>query len=312
MVWVVNHPQNVSEEIREESDDLATELEKISTDFPIALHVIRATQPGVKFGVGEARRIGMDFAAHELLNSPNDRIVSLDADTQVAENYIETLLTHPMAGAGFTLAYEHRPNESEDPRAISLYDQFLRYMAGGLRRAGSPFTFIPIGSAMGTDRKHYLLSGGIPKKSATEDFHFLNKLRKLGEIEYWPETTVYPSCRKSERVYLGTGYFLSEYSRNPQKAFARLHIPSPAAFEKLTTALSAMNEFFENPQLPEFVSEFEPALRELRGNCTSPGTFRKRLPQVFDGLATWRLLRQWSADLPHPTEDEFLGSCKGV
>lgn len=58
--------------------------------------------------------------------------------------------------------------------------------------------------------KNYTKIGGMTPRSATEDFHFLNKLRRQGPIQYNTSTTVKPSSRQSERVTLGTGYFLTK------------------------------------------------------------------------------------------------------
>ena len=290
----------------------------LSASFPI--HVLDATQPGLRFGVGEARKMGMELALREVLASETDRIVSLDADTAVAPSYVETLLHHPLRGAGFVLRFEHRLEEADNPGAIALYELFLRHMALSLRKAGSPFAYVSIGSAIGTDARHYRLCGGMPLKSATEDFHFLNKLRKLGPIEEWDDSCVYPSSRQSRRVLLGTGFFLSNFAMDREGSFEKLNIPSPAAFEQLSRTLQCLASGHEGlseatlsdmPAVATFLERHDYIRRidELRRNSASEAAYRARIHQVFDAMATWRLLRALAEDEPRPGIDRFLAWC---
>jgi len=46
----------------------------------------------------------------------------------------------------------------------------------------------------------YIAVRGMNRREAGEDFYFLNKLAKLGDIGQIHATTVYPSARPSRRV----------------------------------------------------------------------------------------------------------------
>jgi len=51
----------------------------------------------------------------------------------------------------------------------------------------------------------YRAIGGITPKLSGEDFYFLQKLRKYGDIIVWNEEQTFPATRYSDRVFFGTG-----------------------------------------------------------------------------------------------------------
>ena len=176
---------------------------------------IDASSPGLEIpeqdgGVGTARKIGMD-AALTLLDGrgPGGGVIyCLDADTLVLGNYLAAIDTHfsetddPAAVAG----YAHQM--PADPRllaAICCYEIFLRAYVMGLSSAGSPYAFHAIGSTMACTAHAYVDVRGMNRRAAAEDFHFLNKLAKVGSVGVIKTTTVYPSPRPSDRVPFGTG-----------------------------------------------------------------------------------------------------------
>ena len=306
---IVNQPPQAGPDAKEDNLKTLALLKKSKTQLGFRLHVIDRVHTPIQNGVGEARKIGMDYFAENIANDKNDRIVSLDADTTVAKNYFETLSTHSLSGAGFTLQFQHRTSQEETRRGIKLYEKYLRYIQQELEYAKSPFSFFTIGSCLGTDVWHYKKSGGMVAKNATEDFHFLNKLRKLGPIEHWTETCVYPSARMSNRVHLGTGHFLSQYGINPELAFQNLMLPRPKTFKKLRNILAQIEAFYDDPQPLKNAGELSHdvirKLEEVRKNSTSKEGFQKRALHVFDGLQTWRLLRRLSKSETPVSEAEF-------
>jgi len=178
---------------------------------------------------------------------------------------------------------------------------------------------------MGTRVITYKKSGGMVAKTATEDFHFLNKLRKYGTIEFWNDTAVYPSPRMSRRVTLGTGYFLASYELDPQKTFSQLMLPSPNVFEEFHVFLHCIKNYFQNKSLiigylnknKTIISSvnqhnLKVKLEELAKNTRSKEMYLKRLPQIFDGLQTWRFLRIMRNQEPYPTEKIFLRWCQEI
>lgn len=270
-------------------------LEQNKSNFPFEIEVLDHTQ-GLKNGVGEARHLGC-LRALTKLKSPEDLLVSLDADTCVEEPYIEKLSNKNLNGAGFVLNFEHRPQNPE----IKRYETYLKTMAQKLHQAGSPFGFVTLGSALGTSKKYYELSGGFPKKDATEDFHFLNKLRKYGEIESWMDITVHPSSRTETRVYLGTGFFMKNAQESLEQATHKLLQPMDSDFERLQNLLNQIRNFYETNELnvtafPTSIStwltqDIQPKLQKGKNNSRSNESYQKKLPQLFDAMDTWRLLK---------------------
>jgi hypothetical protein len=59
-----------------------------------------------------------------------------------------------------------------------VYDQRLRDYPRELTRAGSPYGFQALGSAMAISAVHYAQASGCPTRQAGEDFHLLAKLAK--------------------------------------------------------------------------------------------------------------------------------------
>lgn len=323
VVVVVNQSQNAESSIYKDNVETLSWLTSQKGNYGFSLVVLDQTQPGLTHGVGEARKTGMDYVASTVLSSPHDRIVSLDADTLVSENYLDQLTYQETSGAGFTLPFAHDLKDPVFGYPITLYELYLRYIQKMLEKAKSPFAFFTIGSCMGTDVHHYRVSGGMVKKDATEDFHFLNKLRKLGPIEQITKTCVYPSVRSSKRVYLGTGHFLLSFQKNHQKAWSSLMLPSPICFSELKEFLQCLEQYYETPN--EVASRLKnwdwiqddvekerlvERLQKNLKNSTKKEAFLKRLPQIFDGIQTWRLLRTVSQKEEHPNEETFFGYCR--
>ena len=322
MVVVVNHPSSAEVKTRRETEETFRFLQEASKHSLFPLIPLRFPDPGTIHGVGEARKHGMDYAVQHLLHRPTDRIVSLDADAKVSLNYCRSLAETPFSNAAFTLRFEHPFKDADDPRAIALYELYLRYNRWQLKRISSPFAFYSVGSCLGTDLLHYQTSGGMPSKSATEDFHFLNKLRKLGEIDEWPHATVYPSTRTSRRVMLGTGYFLSQYAENPEEALQHLVLPSPKAFDRLRCIQNAVHDYFQNrsgslkilsdnPLADRFFSKYRlyEKLERLLSNSSTSNSFVRRSLQLFDGLQIYRLLRLFASEEGPPSVDQWIEWC---
>lgn len=317
MIVVVNNPIQISEEFRKENQRLVSALVELKSAYSFPIDVLDYTDPGIQNGVGEARKIGMNYAVAKYLHNPKDLIASLDADCSVDLNYVSTLFQMKLTGTGFTLFFKH----ALDHEPMIFYELYLRYLRWGHIVARSPFAYYSIGSSLGTNVQNYTKVGGMISKSATEDFHFLNKLRKLGPIQYWTQTSVMPSTRQSERVTLGTGYFISQSKGGLDQAISKLMIPHPSDFEKLQIVLSILGQFDGNSSLAEAfeqenLSEIYQDLHQNKAiekiysifeNTTSPMTYQNRLIEVIDALETLRILRGlWKKRKQEMSQDLFL------
>jgi hypothetical protein len=141
--------------------------------------------------------------------APQDIIISIDADTTFGENYLRsvahTFLHHPGA-AGLSVPYYHRLTGDETTdRCILRYEIYMRHYALNMWRINNPYKFTAIGSAMACPVWAYRAVDGITPHKSGEDFYFLQKLAKYGNILHWNEERVYPAARFSDRVAFGTG-----------------------------------------------------------------------------------------------------------
>lgn len=311
LVVVINRPESSVSEVEADNQATLDWLQKEGTRLLPNLRWIDATSPGNtlpdKGGVGLARRIGCDSVL-KLLSQRQERdlnrlvIAHLDADTLVAEDYLTQLNALPAGRLAFTFSYSHLPAESAPAQAaIEGYELYLNYMHTGLRRAGSPYAFQTVGSAMASTAEMYCLAGGMPaKRQAGEDFYFLQECAKVGEVREAPMIRVFPSPRISLRVPFGTGPRLAEALDG---GIAQTG-PDPQAFQELEVVLRWMNTACEKrPKrvtgcLPDWVADVQ-ALNKLDAvwgkllrQCKSPEHLRREFNRWFDGLATIRFIRQ--------------------
>ena len=317
VIVVVNNPTNISEAFRKENQLLIQYLLDIKQQLSYPLDVLDYTSPGIQNGVGEARKIGMSFAIGKYLKHPSDLIVSLDADCLVELNYIATLFQIDLKEGGFTFYFEHLL----DTPAIAHYELYLRYLRWCHFRAASPFSHYSVGSCLGTNVRTYQKCGGMMPKSATEDFHFLNKVRKIGKIDYITQTTVRPSSRISQRVTLGTGYFLTDAKAGLEKAFEKLMIPHPSDAQKLSKTISIFHNFdgtasmsdqFKAEDIEELYQDLNSRgivekVHAIFESTNSKVTYQHRVLEAFDGLETLRTLRNlWIKRNEPMTIEKFL------
>jgi hypothetical protein len=262
-------------------------------------------------GVGTARKIGMD-AAMGILDgraAGGGVVCCLDADTRVESNYLGVFRRHfeRTGNPAAVAAYAHRkPAAPRLLSAISDYEIFLRAYVIGLAHAGSPYAFHAIGSTMACTADGYLGVRGMNRRAAAEDFHFLDKLRKLGRIDTVTETTVFPSPRPSRRVPFGTGRRIQRFL-NADDEEVRLH--DPEVFVLLGEWLSHMEaEPDRDPEtiradagrihvrLEEYLrmSGFDANWRAIRANSRDSGHLRRQFHIWFDGLKTLKMIHHLS------------------
>ena len=157
-----------------------------------------------KQGVGLARKIGCDllcrFHSDNKLLSP--WLFTTDADAALPPDYFE--MPESLATA-FHFSYRHDQSGFEGSDALILYEIHLRYYFLGLLWARSPYAYPTIGSCLAIRVESYEQVRGFQDRQAGEDFHLLNKLRKLGPIGYRKSPPITLRGRFSQRVPFGTG-----------------------------------------------------------------------------------------------------------
>jgi hypothetical protein len=246
--------------------------------------------------------------------SPRKIICNLDADTLVQNNYLAAV-KKCFAGKAkaAVVAYEHQePLIDEERAAIYCYEIFLRYWILGLKYARSPYAFHSIGSTMICSTDAYLDVRGMNRREAGEDFYFLNKLKKIGNISYIKNTRVFPSARASQRVPFGTGKRIQRFLNHEQEEYL---LYDPQIFEILAQWLRVMEKSFQcneddiigqavliHPLLTSFLNDcrFLKAWKNIRRNVKKGDSLRCHLHCWFDGFQTLKLINYLSRELYPP------------
>ncbi len=259
--------------------------------------------PDKKGGVGWARKLAMDEAAHRL--GENGIMVCLDADCSVEANFLEEILQqfemHPSMDAA-SIYFEH-PFDSlpeNEREAIIQYELHLRYLVHAHRWCGHPFAYQTVGSSMAVRRNAYMSQGGMNTKQAGEDFYFLQKFIETGKLFENKGTTVFPSSRISNRVPFGTGKAMQQIQIN-QNPYMTTHFEIFKMIKPLFKSLDYLRNFScvktmqENflQNVPELKNEviqyllkidFIEATKKIAEQTSSAASFRKRFFRYFNAF----------------------------
>jgi hypothetical protein len=312
---VVNHREDAP--LSEKSDNEHT-LRRLATDDPsleiLQLAWVNASSKGfelpAKRGVGLARKIGFDLALPCLNYGEAAPLISLDADTLVRPDYLPALIRHfqKTTVPGAVIPFCHRPGSSPDQdRAIRRYELFLRAYVLGLSRAGSPYAFHTVGSAMACLAESYARMGGMNLRVAGEDFYFLEHLAKTGGIAQVKGTVVYPSARASNRVPFGTGRSVSRLLDEEKGAVL---FYQTGCFQILRDWLTLVPQNLDlegedirveaegiSVDLATYLDNirFTAVWGKLRENFRALSTLMSGFHAWFDGLKTMKLIHHLSA-----------------
>lgn len=276
---------------------------------------VDAASPGLelsekKGGVGLARKIGFDLALPLLdFNGPPPLLVALDADTLVQPDYLPAVMDHfrSTSVGGAVLAFRHQEgNTPQERKAIRCYELFLRTYVLGLARAGSPYAFHTIGSAMACTATAYAGMGGMNTRMAAEDFYFLQHLKKTFGIASVAGTLVHPSARASHRVPFGTGRSISRLLAGEETAVL---FYQPECFAILGKWLELVAKHLDtcgqdilrqaeriSSELEKYLDQagFVDAWEKLRKNSRNQAALLNAFHSWFDGLRTLKLIHHLS------------------
>ena len=311
IVVVINHRVDAAPEVRACNQSDLRVLPRRAEESALNLAWVDAASPGFEMpqrngGVGLARKIGMDLALSRLDWSARPLLVALDADTLVEPNYLAAITTHFEKNAGAaSLAFRHQmAADATRQAAIDRYELFIRSYVLGLARAGSPYAFATIGSAMACRAMTYVRCGGMSRRKAGEDFYFLQQAAKIDGVAHLRGTRVQPSARASNRVPFGTGASMAQMlSETPSAA---LFYPAKA-FEILAGWLKVVNVNPDaepakminqagalSPELADFLnrSNFASAWSGILRNHARSAERLKAFHDWFDGLKTLRLIHE--------------------
>lgn len=309
VVVVVNNETDAHFKILDNNQKTLSSLKNRKDLF--SLLVIDASSEGMSIperraGVGMARRIGMDFALK--FAYPHSLLFSLDADSLVAPTYFKEIQAHfdTTDSIAVVVGFSHSKNKNLHLEiAIRQYEVFLRNTAKNLAEAGSPFGYVSMGSTIICKSDAYASIGGMPRRKATEDFYFLQEFAKFKRVDKIDSILVYPSSRESERVYLGTGFRISQ--ANKGKNLGDLSYPIEAFNVLKGWLLIAMGGYKESIDeimikteklsliLYDYLMEenIKKIWDPLRESSPTEIHFQKQFHRWFDALKTHRLLNKY-------------------
>ncbi len=311
---VVNDSESSHESVKAINRETYNELllwKQANDRAKLVLHPFYVPSVQAKFaGAGMARKIGMDEAIRRFnaVNRPEGVIVSLDSDCLVSPNYlkrIEQVFFERKSCFAATINFRHRFEEMEDPRqeaGIRLYEDYLHYYKQALYFAGFPNSIYTIGSAFAVRASAYVKQGGMNRRQAGEDFYFLHKLTKLGQLAEITDAFVYPSGRVSDRVPFGTGAAMTKWMNFTEDLALSYRFDAFLDLKQLFDRVDGFYNVISNryteilTSLPQSIQEYlnaisiEGKLAEINRNSATPESFRKRFFQVFDAFQVLKFL----------------------
>ncbi len=317
LVVCVNQPDEWWElpEKRPLCEDNAKTLQLLNQRGSDRLQVIDCSSrgkgwKGKRHGVGWARKTAMDFAAN--LAEDDDIILGIDADTHYPSGYFGSVVGQfqlfPKA-TGFSAPYYHKLTGDETAdRCILRYEIYMRNYAIQMMRILNPYCFSAIGSGMGCTAKQYKKAGGLTPKLSGEDFYFIQKLRKSGDIVIDNEVVICPAARFSDRVYFGTGPAMIRGRGGDWDSYP---IYSSDSFDKVEQTFTAFPGLYEKDfpvPMDAFLHQLcdgESFWEILRQNAASCEAFVKACMQRLDGLRVLQFLKSDNENYVSSNEEKL-------
>lgn len=258
-------------------------LDFLNSFSALPLRILDYSSPGKgwkgkNFGVGWARKVLFDNILKEA--SPDDIMVSLDADTRVKPGYLQSIADnfaqHPEIPAIAVPYYHSLTGDEARDRAVLRYEFYMRNYAINLLRIGSPYGFTAIGSAMAMRARALRKIGGITPLKSGEDFYLMQKMRKMAVVGLYNDECVYPAARYSTRVAFGTGPAMMKGSQGDWDSYP---IFAQSCFASIAESYERLPQLYQQ----DLHTEFLDFLQEMSQSATS----------------LWQPIRNNVKDLPH-------------
>lgn len=247
-------------------------------------------------GVGWARRTLFDHILS--LASAEDVIVSLDADTRVESNYLQSVGENfeEQTRTAVSLPYYHRLTEDDAAnRAILRYEIYMRSYLINLYAIGSPYNFTAVGSAIAVRVEALRKIGNITPMKSGEDFYLLQKLRKMAPISNANAQMVYPAARFSSRVYFGTGPAMIKGNSGDWESYPIYHHTLFSSIQETYSLIPKLyTEDLETPFLDFLKAQYrdENLWVPIRQNSKTLERFERAFHEKADGLRILQYLKE--------------------
>ncbi|MPY67343.1 glycosyltransferase [Deinococcus sp. SDU3-2] len=215
------------------------------------VRVLSCTLPPGQANVVGARRAALELAAARLGEDPDGLIVTTDADSVPAPDWLWQLQRAVCSGADaacgrILLRPEERARLPGLVRRVYLQDAAYRLAAERLTARLNPDPFDPwprhhqhFGANLALTLRAYREVGGVPDVPHLEDVALVQSLRRHDlRVRRTPHARVHTSARLSGRVSLGLSTQLAEWHADP----AAWRVPGAAEVAALARAEAALKE----------------------------------------------------------------------
>ncbi len=212
------------------TDGTAAVVRRFGRRRAVPVYVAVLTLPGAEAHVGRARRLLMDAACQRLLavGRPGGLILSTDADTRVAPNWLAATQAEIAAGAdavGGRILID--PDIDPEPaparpalRRTQLLDAAYHLLRAQLEHCLDPQPADPwprhhqhFGASLALTARAYRRVGGLPVVRFLEDEALCQLLRRHDlRLRHSPRVVVHTSPRQCGRVEVGLSWQLREWA----------------------------------------------------------------------------------------------------
>lgn len=350
VIQVINAPTDATPDQRSRTLKALPAPERIAPEeLGAGIHLLTLDAATVPLpadqATGLARKLGNDVACRLLFEGhiKSALLCNSDADAILPANYFRRLATTGESSAtdnsAWILPFRHQGATPELAAAGASYELYLRSLYINLAHCGSPYAYPALGSVLAIDAVLYAKSRGFPKRRAGEDFYLLNKLAKLGQINYLAGAPVLLAARTSPRVPFGTGpaistaiaasqdsasidvstYSLTSFALLKQfySGFAELRPDSGQRRQAQGSGANRLPVAWRDPDLVWLLKRLgvPRALSQLQRNHTTVAGLQRGLHEWFDALKTVRFLneaRHFSADEPLSGQFAHLAKLAGL
>ena len=247
-------------------------------------------------GIGWARRTLFDHILS--VATAEDVIVSLDADTCVKPEYLQSIGENfeNRTLSAVSLPYYHRlTDDGAANRAILRYEIYMRSYLINLYGISSPYNFTAVGSAIAVRVEALRKIGNITPMKSGEDFYLLQKLRKMAPISNWNAQAVYPAARFSARVYFGTGPAMIKGNEGHWESYPIYHYSLFSSIKDTYLQLAKLyTEDFETPFLQFLKEQYrdDKLWVPIRQNSKTLERFERAFHEKADGLRILQYLKE--------------------
>jgi hypothetical protein len=189
----------------------------------VSLDIIQTELPSARAHAGWARRLALDAAAAHL-DRPGDLLLSTDADTLVADDWLTRTRAHFDTGYDAVAGWARL-----DPRDLRTLPNAHRQRLGALRRYDSAISFLKAargrsepwprhfyegGASLALTNAAYTRMGGAPTPSVGEDKALFDAVRAIGgAVRHALDVKVTTSARLVGRAAGGASDTLALWGR---------------------------------------------------------------------------------------------------